>query len=160
MSNLFKKKSKNAGPTELKMEVVAGGIGRFIARVQQRWADWMAKKSERMSVRAKWVMLTVFCLFTASSCIYLIGSSFHAVSISTPKVGRIKTPIHPAPRKQRSPAISGQDYRKLREYRLYMDSLARSPAGAPQYRKFRQQHPGLLDSIRIIEKMYQSQLNQ
>lgn len=160
MSNLFKKKSKNAGNTEQKMEVVAGGIGRFIARVQQRWADWMVKKSERMSVRAKWVMLAVFCLFAASSCIYLIGSSFHSVSTRTPKIGRIKTPIQSAPRERSSPAISEQDYRKLKNYRLYMDSLARSPTGAPQYQKFRQQHPGLLDSIRIIEKMYQSQLNQ
>lgn len=160
MNNPFKKQTKKTGNTDLKQVAIANGIARFITKVQQRWADWMAKRSERMSIRAKWITLTIFCLLTAGSCIYLTCASLQSVSIKTPKVSRIRAPIQSVPLKRSKPVISEGEYRKLRDYRLYMDSLARSPAGMPQYLKFRQQHPGLLDSIRTIEKIYESQLNQ
>ncbi|MBE9598646.1 hypothetical protein [Pedobacter sp. MC2016-24] len=160
MKNPFKKPNQVNSTKASGSEIVASRIGAFINSIQRRWAAWMAAKSEGLSLRTQWVALTVFCILTAASCIYLIRSALQPKPISMVSVDRIKMPVQSAQVPHKRPIISAQEYEKLKTYRLYMDSLARSPTGRPQYDQFRKQHPGLLDSIRTIEQLYQSQLNQ
>jgi hypothetical protein len=53
--------------------------------------------------------------------------------------------------------VSKADYQGIIRFRGYMDSLTRSPAGKAAYDSIIFSRPGLLDSIRILEKIYQSQ---
>jgi len=53
--------------------------------------------------------------------------------------------------------VSKKDYQGIIRFRGYMDSLTRSPAGKAAYDSIILSRPGLLDSIRILEKIYQSQ---
>ncbi|MNK11807.1 hypothetical protein D3C87_298560 [compost metagenome] len=160
MKNPFKKLNQVNSTKISGSEIVASRIGTFINSIQRRWSAWMAAKSEGLSLRTQWVALTIFCILTAASCIYLIRSALQPKPISMVSVDRIKIPEHTAPVHLKRPIISTEEYEKLKIYRLYMDSLARSPTGKPQYDQFLKQHPGLLDSIRTIEQLYQSQLNQ
>lgn len=159
MGNLFNKKTqhpRNSG--EGRKDLVASSIAGSIKKVQQGWANWMDKRSRRMSPRSRWIAFVLFIAITAAASIYVLLSAL--THRERARIVSIKVPVQLRSTVQRLPMISASEYQKLKQYRLYIDSLGRSPAGKDQYRQFRSRHSGLLDSIRTIEKMYQSQLNQ
>ncbi|ULT38451.1 hypothetical protein KRR40_25400 [Niabella defluvii] len=55
--------------------------------------------------------------------------------------------------------MSEAEYSRIKRFRVYMDSLARSPAGRTLYDSIIYHRPGLMDSVRFIENYYQ-QLKQ
>ena len=55
--------------------------------------------------------------------------------------------------------VSEAEYSRIKKFRMYMDSLARSPSGKILYKSITRHRPGLMDSVRFIENYYQ-QLKQ
>lgn len=121
-----------------------------IITVQKRCARWLQLKTGRLSPASQKVML--FAFFTVSA---LLSSHFliRPTGKSSVEVGRVTLPANPeAPA---NPAfLTGVEYNRLKSFRQHMDSLARSPDGSHQYRDFNKAHPGLLDSIRTLEQLY------
>ncbi|KAB5487595.1 hypothetical protein [Flagellimonas hadalis] len=128
--------------------------------LQKAWAKWMSNKTKRISKRTVTIALVVFVSLTSGYCIYLgvhaitgksKGNAFTVTSIKSPRhlteSGAMESPL---------PPISKQDYRRIQKFRLYMDSLARSPSGDSIIAT----RPGLMDSVRYIEKEYQNFKNQ
>ena len=132
--------------------------------LQKAWAKWMSNKTKSISKRAVTIALVVFISLTSGYCIYLgvhaitgksKGNAFTLTSIKRPRhlteSGAIASPL---------PPVSKQDYRRIQKFRLYMDSLARSPSGRKLYDSIVAARPGLMDSVRYIEKEYQNFKNQ
>lgn len=132
--------------------------------LQKAWAQWMSNKTKRISKRSVTIALVIFVSLTSSYCIYLgahaitgksKGNAFTLTPIKRPRhlseSGTIESPI---------PPVSKQDYRRIQKFRWYMDSLARSPSGRKIYDSIIATRPGLMDSVRYIEKEYQNFKNQ
>ena len=132
--------------------------------LQKAWAKWMSNKTKRISKRIVTIALVIFVSLTSGYCIYLgvhaitgknKGNAFTVTPIKRPRhlteYGAIASPL---------PSVSKQDYRRIQKSRLYMDSLARSPTGKKIYDSIIATRPGLMDSVRYIEKEYQNFKNQ
>lgn len=117
---------------------------------QHRCARWMQLKTERLSLAAKRVLLLAFLIVSASLSTYLLIKPAGKNPIGS---GRITLPAQPEVPGKRE-FLTGAEYDRLRSFRQYMDSLARSPDGSSQFRDFNRAHPGLLDSIRTLEQLY------
>jgi hypothetical protein len=160
MKFLFNKKKRTVETADPGKERIAKGIAGFIGKAQRKWADWMQRKSERLSIKGKWFTLFLFCAFTVAVSTYLIITSIWSDAQLSFSVAHIKTAVQLKHYSNESSGISKSDYEKIHRFKFYMDSLARSPTGSKEYEEFRQDHPGLMDSIRTVERLYQSQFKQ
>lgn len=129
------------------------GLSRWqekIIAIQRNCARWMQLKTEHLSPAAKRIVLFAFLIVSASLSTYLLIKPAGKNPIGS---GRITLPAKPEMPGNRE-FLTGAEYNRLRSFRQYMDSLARSPDGIKQYRDFNRAHPGLLDSIRTLEQLY------
>lgn len=131
-----------------------GKIQQFFNRMQQAWASWMQKKTNRMS---KATLLGVLALLVVCSTVYNF-------SILTDLGKQDKLPVAPitAPvllqHVKTSPADSIDTARmeRISTFSRYMDSLTQTPQGKALHDSIVRARPGLLDSVRMIEKIYRN----
>jgi len=130
-------------------------------RLQNGWALWMGRRTHHLSRKTLLLLLLTFTALAGGYSIYLIGQSFSANQANAFSVTPIKKPGHVLQTgdaaSQPDMIVSKADYQGIIRFRGYMDSLTRSPAGKAAYDSIILSRPGLLDSIRILEKIYQSQ---
>lgn len=123
---------------------------------QKAYAGWLQMRSEALSPLLKRVLLGLFLL--ASTCLSTcllsrpLGQTGKLV-----KINRITLPASPGQPAQQG-FLTEQEYGRLKSFRSHMDSLARSPTGSGTYQRFDKGHPGLLDSIRTLEQLYDLQI--
>jgi hypothetical protein len=161
MLSLFRKKKpygllkENAAQERFANNIVSACI-----RFQQRWADFMQRHTERLSRNGKLITLSLFCLTTGSLSIYLIASSVTMGKGSVFTVIHLKklpNAIKSGDENTKASLIATKDgFERIQRFRLYMDSLAGSPSGKKLYDSILGQRPGLMDSLFLIEKIYQS----
>ena len=157
---IIKKKQKQVIQNN-NQERVANRIVIKCIRLQQQWAAFMQHHTDRLPLKAKVFMLFIFCLCAGGCSFLLIARSLmsnHAVSL---RVTRIKTSAHIGEagdeRIKATLIVTKAEYYKIHRFSLYMDSLKRSASGKKHYDGILSGRPGLLDSINLIENIYQSQ---
>jgi hypothetical protein len=165
MLSLFRKKKaqgslkERAAQERLANNIVSAGI-----RFQQRWADLMQHNTERLSRNGKLITLSLFCLITGSLSIYFIWSSVTSHKASSITVIHLKKPPYALKSGDENTKalviVSKAEYEKIQCFRFYIDSLARSPSGKQLYDSILSSRPGLMDSIFLIENIYQSQRSE
>ena len=122
---------------------IANLIVRKAIFLQTRWANFMQRKSERLSVKSKKYCLFFFSILTGTYSCFIIVQSFtghteHAFTITN--IHLPKT-IH---EENKPPPVSEREYLQIEHYKKYMDSCGLAI------------RPGLADSIKQIENIYQS----
>lgn len=122
---------------------------------QREYAAWMQRKSEKLSIGYKWALLCCFLLGSITLSGYLLIRAPDKGK-AVVKISRIRTPVS-LEQSRRQDFLPPSEYNRLRQFRMYMDSLARSPGGSDRFREFNTAHPGLLDSIRTLEQHYDIQ---
>lgn len=165
MFSLFIKKNlKDIGNRNAAQERVANCIVSVCIRLQQRWADFMQRQTERLSCNGKLIILSLFCLTTGSLSLYLIASSVssrRAYSFTATHLKR--SPFAGRSGDENIKAIgivTKAEYEKIHRFGMYMDRLARSPFGKKHYDSILTRNPGLMDSVLLIESIYQSQIKK
>lgn len=138
---------------------MAANIVRHCIRWQSKWAAWMQRRAERLSGRGKAVVLSLFCLLAGGYCSFLAMSSS---SGKPPPLARIEQTIgvHP-PGGEISHApvvITKDEYRKTQRFRQHLDSLDQTPSGEKLLDSLMANRPGLLDSVLLLENLYQFQI--
>lgn len=133
-------------------------------RLQYKCAHWLELKTAHWS-RGSWTLiLIVFTLGTSGYSIYVMVDSFSELGISsiaiTPIVKTTNAIQISKAMDHLKVAISKGDYEKMVRFRMYMDSLGRSPTGKKIKDSINQNRPGLLDSLTIVEKYYHSQFKK
>lgn len=123
---------------------------------QRQCADWLQFQSQKLSPFCKRTVFLSFLLVSSCLSTYLVFRSSDQEK-SLLKVSRITLPASPE-HLNNNEFLSIEEYHRLSSFRSYMDSLARSPTGSDQYLLFSKQHPGLLDSIRTLEQLYDLQI--
>ncbi len=161
LSLFIKKKLKDTGNTNAAQEGAANHIVSVCIRLQQKWAGFMQRYTERLTRNGKLIILCLFCLTAGSLSLYLIASNVMNRKVSSFNVAHLKTsPFVGKSGDENTKSvviISKTEYEKIKGFRLYMDSLARSPSGKKRYNSILSQRPGLMDSILLIENIYQLQ---
>lgn len=136
--------------------IVAKGVQSAYQRVQGSWATWMARRTAGFS-RRKWqVLLVLFILGFGGYSLYLTVDGLTGKGETLFSVTPIRKPRHATETGDGNdnPQVSGAEYQRIQRFRLYMDSLARSPTGKAAYDSIIAQRPGLMDSVRFIGKYY------
>jgi hypothetical protein len=120
----------------------------------QRLAKKLQDRSERLSVTTK------KCLFFGGASLLIAWRSISsrsgrsAVSVQSivpcPLSGGSDglRPLSP------SGGVSRREYKMVRSFHHYLDSLGSTPAGTVVRDSILHERPGILDSIKIIERMY------
>jgi len=162
MFSLFiKKKLKDTGTMNAAQEKVANRIVIVCIRFQQRWADFIQRRTERLSRNGKLIILFLFCLTAGISSLYLIASSVISRKASSFNVTHFKTPLYVGKSGDENTkavvTVTKIEYEKIQRFRVYMDSLARSPSGKKVHDRILDQRPDLMDSIFFLVNIYQSQ---
>lgn len=162
MLSLFRKgKTQTSVKENAAQEKLASSIVSACIRFQQRWADFMQCHTERLSRNGKLIVLSLFCLTAGSLSIYLIASSVTSHKASSFTVIHFKKYPYAAKSGDENTKalviVSKAEYEKIQRFKFYMDSLARSPSGKRLHDSIIIHRPGLMDSILLIEKIYQSQ---
>lgn len=156
-----KRKTQSSIKGNAAQERLANNIVAACIRLQQRWADFMQRYTERLSRNGKLILLSSFCLTAGSLSIYFIASSVTSRKASSFTVIHLKKPpyaINSADENTKSMVVvSKAEHEKIQHFRFYMDSLARSPSGKELYNSIISRRPGLMDSILLVENIYQSQ---
>lgn len=131
--------------------------------LQRRWADRLQEKSERLSLGAKKWLLGLFVLIFGGMSVFIAWRGLTAgagrpavvvspITVSSPaQQGVLATPF---PGDQR---VSSREYEVTQVFQRYLDSLGQSTDGQKVRDSLLRQRPGLLDSIRLIERMYLAQ---
>ena len=165
MAFLFRKRKKTeaAEPGQIHDRVLRQMVNACL-RLQTRWARWMDRRTEHLSSRTLLLLLLAFIALAGGYSICLIGQSFSGNQASAFSVTPIITPGRVLQTgdaaSQKEMIVSKTDYQRIIRFRGYMDSLTRSPAGKAVYDSILLSRPGLQDSIRLIEKIYQSQIKK
>lgn len=161
MNFLFKRKRKE--DTQVTENSIAKGAASFYLRLQTRWAKWMEKRTGSFS-RGNWTLLLIlFVMLTGGYDAYLLVSSFTAKAGKAFTITPIRKPRHlneTGDAKADAVPVSETEYRRIHNFRMYMDSLARSPSGKAAYDSITYRRPGLMDSVRYIDNYYQQIKNE
>ncbi len=163
MLSLFRnRKKQNIGKHHEMQDQFLKSIMHTCIRWQSGWALWMQRKAEKLSRKGKLIMLLIFMLLTGSYSGYLIGKSFSRSQTYSFSITHIKRLAYTQETgdevKYTNAVISKSEYERIHRFRRYMDSLARSPTGKALHDSIVAHRPGLMDSIQIVENIYQSQI--
>ncbi len=165
MLSLFRKnKKQKAFVDNTEQDRTAKNIVGKLLRFQQRWAAFMQRHTERLSVKWKVIILFLFCLYSGWLSVLFIADSLSNNAAVSIHVIQVKTPQHigksGVEKNSAITIVSEGENEKIRHFRNYMDSLAKSPSGKKIYDDILIDRPGLMDSIILIENIYQSQINK
>ncbi|MFV5703013.1 hypothetical protein ACM55F_14165 [Flavobacterium sp. XS2P12] len=130
-------------------------------RLQYKCAHWLELKTAHLSRKSWIVILICFTLFTSGYSIYVIVDSFSQTATSTITIIPITKPANPKETGNElvkvNASISKIEYERIVDFRMYIDSLGRSPNGKKLQDSIMQHHSGLLDSLTKAENYYHSQ---
>lgn len=162
MAFLFRKRKKTGTTkTDESNDKILKQIVNTCLQMQNGWAQWMGRRTQYLSRKSLLLLLLTFTALSGGYSIYLIGQSFSGDQANTISITPIKKPGYVLQAgdvaSQPDMIVSKTDYQGIIRFRGYMDSLTRSPAGKAAYDSIVLIRPGLLDSIRFIEEIYQSQ---
>lgn len=161
LSPFRKKKISTPLKVNATQEEVAYRIVSVCIRFQKKSAALMQHYTEQLPRNGKLIMFFLFCIIGGSLSLYLIASSMMHGSASSFTITHFKaTPFAGKSGDENTKAsviVTKAEYEKIQRFRLYMDSLARSPSGKKNYDSILKYRPGLMDSVLFIENIYQSQ---
>ena len=156
-----KNKIHDAAKANAAQEKIAKRIVSLCISFQKQWADLMQHYTDKLTRKSKLMMIILFCIIGGSLSLYLIASSMMRGSTSSFTINHFKA--NPFVGKsgdentKASVIVTKTEYKKIQHFRLYMDSIARSPSGKKVYDSILKHRPGLMDSALFIENLYQSQ---
>ena len=155
MKFLFKKRNGQFAENRL-----AATAGKQFNRVRSGWAGWMQRRTARYTPRRWTVLLVVFVLVSGTYSFYLAASSILHRPNSALAIDRIQKPQHMGKTgdalSKDIALISEGEFKRIQSFKNYMDSLSETPTGKQRYDSIIAAHPGLLDSITEVEKLYNS----
>lgn len=152
-----RKQGDRTAPQDILMPWLIDKVKRF----RRLWADFMQRQTERLSVRGKQVIVISICVLSAVYCSHVIYQSFHSRRSSIFSVTPIHTPslvTHTGEANAAGSTIMPEaQYRQISNFRKYIDSLNTSVYGKSIADSLLRLRPRLMDSIRQLEAIHNSQ---
>jgi hypothetical protein len=151
------KKERGISPTALIK------IAEYFNHKLHKCSDYLQSKTERLSMHRKKVYLFIFCLLFGSISICVFIKAFtdketlltiHAITVPA-YADKLHKDLPPE-----QVIITQKEFLHIEVFRHYMDSLRISKTGKFLYDSIMQARPHLMDSILLLENMYQIQSSQ
>lgn len=127
----------------------------------KRFAAWMQRRFEGLSRKGKITAGLLTLMLAGCYCGLLVLGGISGKTKNVLSIDPIKVPVSIG-RAIEAPAsaISAEELGRIQRFRGYMDSLARSPSGRLYHDSLVRIRPGLMDSIAVVEDIYQRQSNK
>lgn len=155
MLQLFKRKSKKTAllaPAWQKLNTA-------VTQQQRKIADRLQDRTQGWSRRKLIYMLVFFCIVFGGSSGYIIWQGLYGKDKHIITIAPIDIPIRIdsdfSARNHKNGASVDAAYLPIRRFLHYMDSLGKSPSGRATYDSILKARPGLMDSIALLNKIYQ-----
>ena len=126
----------------------AGRIANAGMKLQRKFSDMMDKLLLTIPTGKLKMIVVMFCLCAGGFSIYLIANAIVSKPRSPVKIDNVHVPKHfdKAGDEIMESNIDSSLYQQIQEYKRYMDSTRQAI------------RPSLLDSIKLLEEIYLSQL--
>ncbi|MEP7375304.1 MAG: hypothetical protein ABI675_18025 [Chitinophagaceae bacterium] len=160
----FFKKGKEKKDEAAKSSVsdkVAGKIASVGIRIQTKITENMNKLFSNMPVKKLKTILIVFCLGCGGYSIYLVANAIFSSDKKQPsfKVDQVDVPKHfdraGDEMIQLESYVDEETYLQIEGFKQYMDSLQINKSN--RYDSIMIARPGLMDSVIVLEEIYNSQ---
>lgn len=141
-------------------EIIANTIVSKSVQLQERWAAIMHQLTDKLSKRTKKCGIILFFLVAAGFSFYTLIDSFSATRKKSFQIFKIEIPKNILQDGEETKAftiIPEKEFRKIHQFRMYMDSLAQSNAGKKIADSILLARKDLMDSIIQIENIYHLQ---
>ena len=116
-------------------------------------AAWLQRKTSHYSNRKRKAILAIFCTTFVSVSLSILLEGLKKRAPVYPSI----TPILAVPLvnpKDKRPLINEAEFKVMHRFRVYLDSLNRTPTGRHIRDSLLQQRPHLLDTIHYLERIY------
>ncbi|RKE47181.1 hypothetical protein [Sphingobacterium detergens] len=155
MIQLFKKRPK--GNAQIK-DKIAHVVAACLVRVQQSWAGWMNRQSDRCNPKLRGAILIIFLMAMAAIGITMIMGGFKSSYKIIAGTGAISMPtVKQAEQKHVKANKADETLQRIEKFRLYLDSLSKTEEGKIKLESINLLRPGLRDSIKMVERIYKQQ---
>lgn len=158
MLALFRNRKKSETRVNKAQDELARKIVTTCLRLQVKSATWLQMKSEQLSRKTKVIVFTLFIGWSGSYSFYLIfKGGAESTFIPINQAEHFKPPNQI---KEDRTLLNTEEYERIQKFKGYMDSLACSPTGRNRYEHILITRPGLMDSINLIDSLYQQHLKK
>jgi hypothetical protein len=162
MSLLFKNKREQGQASQHAFQDrMAVAFVRKCIQAQLKWANYMQRRSDKLSASAKKYCLVLCCLLSVGCSLYLILKNFSSSNDKALMVAPINVPLHSTnagDHNTYSPLlITKAEFQRIERFRRYMDSLNSSVSGKRVRDSILLSRPQLMDSIQVLERLFQLQ---
>lgn len=138
-------------------EKAAGKIATGIIWVQEGFSRSMRRITKDWGKKQKGIFLYLVCSAFGTLSLYCIVGPFVADKPAVSIKPRPITATRPAWSGNKEAIITEREIQKVRELKKRLEEMATSYEGKKQLDTLYRQHPGLLDSLSLIERNYYSQ---
>ncbi len=149
---IFKHKQKDTASKT--SDKVAGWIASGIFKVQSSWAKAMDKCFNQRSLKSRKIMLIATCFLIVAYSTILLGYGFNKIGTSFIKPVSVMLPVAIGKTNPNLPSGVPAFIKRIERFKHYLDSLGRTNDGRKYRDSLLLRRPGLLDSIRNIERIY------
>jgi len=132
----------------------------YIKPAQKTVANYLQKKAERLSKTKKCIYLFLFSLFFGGCSITIMFYSFLHITtpVSAQKFTLPKNAIlQPVKPRIKDSLITRNEYERIHQFKHYLEHLQMDASGKRVYDSLMQARPHLLDSIHIVDSIFQTQ---
>jgi hypothetical protein len=158
----FIKKRERKTSGNLNQPAIIANMTDKLVRAQHKIADQLNEKAVAWQPAQVKLALVLFCLLSSIICLAIMT---HAILASKPGntiiVKQMPARWHIGHRENEITIpdhfISKQEYDRLEQFRAYMDSLDNSADGRQTKERLLNQRPKLLDSLAMVEQLYNKQ---
>ena len=160
---LFRKRNRKSNEHPLK-DKAARGIAKFLLRMQTKFSEFMNTNTKNIPVKRLKIFLVAFCLFGGGFSIYLIAEAIlKEDKQQTPiKIDKVNVPKYydqsGTDDLQTEQYVEEETFKGIQSFERYMDSLKQTESGRKLHDSFLITRPGLMDSIRMLKEIYNSQI--
>lgn len=162
---LFWRKKCNSKVQPIK-DQAAQGIARILLSVQTKFSDFMNTITKHISTGTMKILLVVFCLLGGAFSLYIIAEAIlKSDNRQSPlKIDQVDVPkhYHKAGDEElmSDQFVDEETFQKIESFENYMDSLPQTETGKKIHDSILINRPGLMDSVRMLREIYQSQTNK
>ena len=160
---LFRKRNRKANEHPLK-DKAARGIAKFLLRMQTKFSEFMNANTKNIPVKGLKIFLIAFCLFGGGFSIYLIAEAIFKEDRQQPliKIDKVNVPKYydqsGSDELQTEQYVDEETFRGIQSFERYMDNLKQTESGRKLHDSILIIRPGLMDSIRVLKEIYNSQI--
>jgi len=134
-------------------------LGKKIERIKRKSADYLGEKAAKISPGAQFGWLLFYMISTGGFCLYLMAQIFSGEQKTpsfAPKNEPWEIPASQSQSYKSSATLNEKEHERIEAFSNYMDSLRQISTGHA-YDSIIKARPGLMDSLAIVEKYYESQ---